>query len=63
MARRLKPSQFITFTADNAPVTGEQSCLGSHDEFDFQFIVGLCARPEKAYGEKSTRRGYPGIPS
>jgi len=31
---------------------------GSHDEFAFEFVVGLYARPAKAHGEKGARRGY-----
>jgi hypothetical protein len=32
--------------------------IGSHDEFAFQFVVGLCRLHEKAHGEKSILRGY-----
>jgi hypothetical protein len=36
---------------------------GSHDEFAFQFVVGLCTRHGKAHGEKGARRGYQGSDS
>jgi hypothetical protein len=36
---------------------------GNHDEFAFEFIVGLCMRRGKAHGEKSTRRAIKTEPS
>ena len=37
---------------------GDRSRLDSHNEFAFQFIVGLCVRPGKAHSEKGALRGY-----